>query len=249
MKLKYFSEEAYDKLWYAFPENELLYEESMGWVLDFIGDGGVYESSYSFPDIKLNYTVGPKSDFQKSQEDLENTQILYTKLKGLPPLHATNKLIWTYLSHVTFSNYVLDRWSNSRDLQVRFFATSNSSSLFDNAISRLWWYGYLSYDKTYSNPFELTKIMLMNQTICTDFIDATYSRNRILGRGVLQALKEFQESHLEEKEGITEYFRRCNKYLNRYGAVTVLDSMTSDEMKELALNFMIKDRKKTLNEK
>jgi hypothetical protein len=249
MKLKYYSEEAYDKLWNAFPENEHLYEESMDWVEDFVNSNEVCESSYNLPDIKLSYNKGPKSDLQKSQEDLMNVQLLYEKFKDLPPLHATNKLIWTYFSHVTFSEYVLDRWLNARDFRVRYFATANTSSLFDNAISRLWWYGYLSYDKTLSNPFELTKIMLMNQTICTDFVDATYSRNRILGRGVLQALKEFQENYLEGKEGITDYFRRCNKYLNRYGAVTVLDSMTSDEIKKLALNFMIKDRNRILNEK
>lgn len=59
-------------------------------------------------------------------------------------------------------------------------------------------------------------------------------------KGVLLAIGEFNEEI--GREGITDYFRECLKYLNRYAAVTVLDYLEPEEIKKLALDFMRKLR-------
>ena len=123
-------------------------------------------------------------------------------------------------------------------IKTRFFVTTSQKSLFDNSLSRLWWYAYLTYDKENRNPYTLTEALLINQTICTDFIDTYNCRNISRAKGVLNAVKEFKEI-LGTSRGLSDYFRECNKYLNRYAAVTNLDFLEPDEIKNIALEYMV----------
>ena len=64
-------------------------------------------------------------------------------------------------------------------------------------------------------------------------------------RGVLMAIRDFKDV-LGNNEGITDYFRECKKYLNHYAAVTTLEFLDSDEIRDLAFNYMIRLREKKL---
>lgn len=134
-------------------------------------------------------------------------------------------------------------------MKVDNFVTTPGSLLNDNALSRLWWYGYLTYDrdKKSSDHYALTKILLMNQTICTDVMDTFNRMNYDRMRGVLTAIRDFK-NEISENEGITNYFRECKKYLNHYAAVTVLESLDSGEIRDLAFNYMMKIRDEKLKE-
>lgn len=135
-----------------------------------------------------------------------------------------------------------------------FLATSvtkmldhNTGSLLnDNALSRLWWYGYLTYDRKNSNHYWLTEILFTNQTICTDVMDTFNRMNIDRMRGVLMAIRDFKNV-IGDNEGITEYFRECKKYLNHYAAVTTLEFLDSDEIRDLAFNYMMKLREEKQN--
>ena len=158
--------------------------------------------------------------------------------------------MWTYLCHAVpeYRNYIRDRWlQDAREdtIKTRFFVTSPGSLLNDNALSRLWWYGHLTYDKNNSNHYALTEILLMNQTICTDVTDTLNRMNFERMRGVLTAIRDFKDT-LEGGEGITEYFRKCKKYLNHYAAVTTLEFLDSEEIHDLAFDYMTKLREETL---
>lgn len=91
------------------------------------------------------------------------------------------------------------------------------------------------------------KILLMNQTICTDVMDTFNRMNYDRMRGVLTAIRDFK-NEISENEGITNYFRECKKYLNHYAAVTVLESLDSGEIRDLAFNYMMKIRDEKLKE-
>jgi hypothetical protein len=246
MKLQYLLEPAYDELYANIDANRKLYEQDAEWLYDFFrGKRFSKESSVELPKPNLYIMPDITSDEQKSQEDLTNVKLLYDAFETLAPLQATNKYLWTYLSHVTFRKYIMHRWMTSAKestIATRFFVTNTVRSVYKNAISRLWWYGYISYDKTNTmNPYHLTDILLMNQTICTDFVDTSYSQNRSIGKGVLLALQEFRQK-LDPHEGITEYFRSFNKYFNRYGAVSSLDFLDSEDVYNIALDYMLKLR-------
>lgn len=127
------------------------------------------------------------------------------------------------------------------------FLVEGRRKLFDNALSRLWWFGYMTYDEdTPASPWHLTKTLLTDQTICTDVIVNTRCcRNRKAMKGVLLALEEFIGLYGKKNVGMN-YYRACRKYLNRYGAVTSIDFLSTEEVKDLAYNFMVAYREKNL---
>lgn len=248
MYLGYFTEEAYDRLLNDIDQNLEKYKSEEDWIKQYFGNEDYYKVSKSVNVMSFNpyYVPGSKSDEQKSQEDLNNVRMLYEAYKSLTPLQASNKYMWTYLCHANpeCRKYIIDRWlSDAREntIRTRFFVKTSRDLLNDNALSRLWWYGYLTYDESNSNPYALTEILLTNQTICTDVIDTLNRMNFQRIKGLLLAIKDFKEI-VEEKEGITDYVRSCNKYINRYAAVTTMELLDAEEIRKLAYDYMAKQR-------
>lgn len=253
MLLHFFTEEAYEKLLNEIPQNANHYSSKEDWLSNYFGSSVEYFKKSSV-DVNMffpEYTPGKKDDSQKSQEDLVNTRLLFDSFRNLTPLQASNKYMWTYLCHAIpeYRKYIQDRWmqeERSNTIKSRFFVTTTSSLLNDNALSRLWWYGYLTYNSQSSNPYALTEILLTNQTICTDVMDTFNRMNYDRMRGVLMAIKDFKNMLLAN-EGITEYFRECKKYLNHYAAVTTLEFLDSEEIRDIAFSYMMKLREAKLN--
>lgn len=254
MLLSYFTEEAYDRLLHEIDVNATKYTSGEEWLADYFGSSDNWyrtSKTVDVADFNPYYVPGQKDDAAKTEEDLVNTRLLYNAMKGLTPLQASNQFMWTYLCHAVpkYRRYIIDRWlSSERDntIKTRFFVTGSSSLLNDNALSRLWWYGYLTYDSSAPDHFALTKILLTNQTICTDVMDTLNRMNPVRMKGVLWAIRDFKES-IGEGEGITDYFRECKKYLNHYAAVTNLDFLEPEDIQDLAYNYMMTLRKQVLN--
>ena len=124
------------------------------------------------------------------------------------------------------------------DIDKRFFATEGRSSLlYYNAVSRLWWSGYLTYDEdNKGNPWHLTEVLFSAQQIQKDLFDQSFSMNRTIVKGLLSALKRIQE---ERGNNATPVFRMCcHSYLNHYGAYSILDTLTAEEIEEIAYAYM-----------
>lgn len=186
---------------------------------------------------------GITSEDEKSLQDLANVRIVHAAFKNLPANVASNKYLWTYLSHCVYRPYIRARWlaleSNDpvKTIKTRFFVSDTKSSLFDNAISRLWWYGHITYEETGGDHYVMTKILLRSQQFCTDVVDASYSKNRIVTKSVLRAFAKF-EAKYGCSEKINGYLRKLNPYLSRYGAVTCLDALSPDAIERLVKEFI-----------
>ncbi len=248
MLLGYFTEEAYDKLLHDIPSNAENYTSNDDWLPTYFGTATGYfkMSSIDVSIFSPSYTPGRKDDAQKSQEDLVNTRLIYDAFKNLTPLQASNKYLWSYLCHAVpeYREYIRDRWmqeGRENTVKNRYFVTTPGSLLNDNALSRLWWYAYLTYDRNGINHYALTEILLTNQTICTDVMDTFNRMNFNRMKGVLLAIKDFKYE-IGDNEGITDYFRECKKYLNHYAAVTTMEFLDSEEIRDLAFNYMMKLR-------
>lgn len=254
MFLGYFTENAYENLLHNIERNESKYNSEEDWLDKYFGPNKEYFKISKNVDVahfKPFYTPGEKNDSQKNEEDLINTRSIYDAFRNLTPLQASNKYMWTYLCHAIpeYREYIKDRWmqsARSNTIRTRFFVTGSNSLWNDNALSRLWWYGHLTYDDSNSDHYALTKILLMNQTICTDVIDTPNKMNFNRIKGVLLAIKDFSET-LNGNEGITDYFRECKKYLNHYAAVTTLEFLDYEEIRDLTFNYMVKLRNSKLN--
>lgn len=245
MILQYFTEEAANELRNFLSGNEDKYYSDEPWLDEFFRSVNInapyQQPSVTVPDVTL--ASGAETPEELCAEDLQNVMLLYGAYKDkLTPAQASEPRLWTTLCHKTFNDYVLERWSGRDgkvDLEKRFFATSGRASLCrENALSKLWWAGYLSYDETResTDPWHLTKTLLSAQKVHTDFIEHDYSASKRVQMGVLSALKRIQE---EAGGKATSAFRKCCvSFLNRRAAVTAIDVLEADEIEELAYTYM-----------
>lgn len=255
-KIQYFLEEAYDKLRDQVEANSEKYLYTEDWLdAYFIGQEYMRESTINILLPEVVPFSGRLTVEQRTIEDIANVKQIYGNMRTLTPLQATNQYMWTCLAHTIYREYVLHRWFDDEKFDAlsdekkikriisRFFATNNERSLNNNAIARLWWYGYISYDaQNRSNPFHLTEILVSNTKFCTDFMQSHCCWNRGVGKGVLRAVADLIPQ-LDKNEGISGYYRRLKKYLNRYGAVTSLDFLNEEDIYNLSMEYLQKQRK------
>lgn len=255
-KIQYFLEEAYDKLWDQVKTNSEKYLSAEDWLdTYFAGQEYMKESTIDVLLPEVVPFLGRLTVDQRTIEDIANVKQIYGNMRALTPLQATNQYMWTCLAHTVYKEYVLHRWFDDEKFDAlsdekkvkriisRFFATSNERSLNNNAIARLWWYGYISYDvQNRSNPFHLTEVLVSNTKFCTDFMQSHCCWNRAVGKGVLRAVADLIPQ-LGKSEGISGYYRRLKKYLNRYGAVTSLDFLNEEDIYNLSMEYLQKQRK------
>ena len=245
MNLIYFTKDAYKLLKKDLNLNKDNYYSEDPWLDEYFATAGLDEfyktSSITVPNIELICTG---DDIEtKNSDDLINIKSFYTEYKDkITPLQASDPLLWSALCHITFKDYILKRWKKADDtvsIDKRFFATEGRGSLlYYNAISRLWWSGYLTYDeeRKNSNPWYLTETLVSAQQIQKDLFDQPFSMNKTIVKGLLSALKRIQD---EQGNACTTIFRKCcDSYLNHYGAVSILDTLTSAEIEDIAYAYM-----------
>ena len=243
MNLIYFTRDAFKLLKQDIESNLQNYYSPEEWLNKYFNAQGIDEyyktSSVVVPNVSLVFNG---DDIEtKNNDDLTNVKMLYSAYRDkISPLQASDTLLWSALCHVVFRQYVLQRWKKDGTVRIeqRFFATEAKSSLtYYNAISRLWWSGYLTYDEDNpSNPWHLTEVLFSAQQIQKDLFDQPFSMNKSVTKGLLLALREVQT---EKGNACTTLFRKCcHSYLNHYGVVTILDTLSDQEIYELALDYM-----------
>ena len=247
MNLIYFTKDAYKLLKKDLDANKDNYYRDDPWLSEYFAKVGLDEfyktSSIVVSNLQLNCSGDDVES--KNNDDLLNIKLLYSDYKDkITPLQASDPLLWSALCHISFKEYVLKRWKKDDGtvrLDQRFFATEGRASLlYYNAISRLWWSGYLTYDETRAstNPWHLTETLFSAQQIQKDLFDQSFSMNRTVVNGLLSALKTMQE---ENGNKCTTIFRACcDSYINHYGAVSILDTLSADDIETIAYNYMKK---------
>lgn len=247
MNLIYFTKDAYKLLKKDLDANKDNYYRDDPWLSEYFAKVGLDEfyktSSIVVSNLQLNCSGDDVES--KNNDDLLNIKLLYSDYKDkITPLQASDPLLWSALCHITFKEYVLKRWKKDDGtvrLDQRFFATEGRASLlYYNAISRLWWSGYLTYDETRAstNPWHLTETLFSAQQVQKDLFDQSFSMNRTVIRGLLSALKTMQE---ENGNKCTTIFRACcDSYINHYGAVSILDTLSADDIATIAYDYMKK---------
>lgn len=238
MSMKIFTDEACAALRKNLQQNKLKYGLEEKWVDSFFASVGILEPYEEY--YELNFPSFP--ELSVDNDDYTNTKLFYGRLKdSLTPALASMPNLWTTLCHLNYQDYIVDKWKNNRGLDVEshFFASRAKSSLaYYNAVSRYWWAGYLTYDESFANPWELTKVLFSAQQIEKDMTDQPFCMNRDVTKGLMLALRRIQE---KKGDSCTNIFRKCcNSYINRYGVVSVLDTLRFSDIEEIAYNYMAK---------
>ena len=234
MKLEYFTEEAYNHLFDRMESNKELYKKTNSWLGEYFRDVQyAVESNIEYPEFKLVHTG------DKTEDDYKNTVSLYNALGNiLTPHQACNKYMWSYLAHEKYWDYTTKRWpvASGAAIKTRYFCGDSRIPLSLNSLSRLWWYGYLTYDENNpTDPYHLTKLMTSNTDLCQNLVQHKYSMNKTITLGILEGIKRFVDDG-GVLTGKNE--RDLIKYINRYGAVSSLDMLDREEVAELTRKYL-----------
>lgn len=169
------------------------------------------------------------------KKDLENTKILYDAYRELTPTQASDSRLWTYLTHVTYWDYMKARWPlkeakkpNNRIRDRYFLRRLNLEALTRNGLSRLWWYGFLTYDENRTNPWELTEVLLSRADLAVGITERGLGCNTNIRTAVLEFLIENPEIKKSEI-----YSRNILVKLNLVGGVKNLPYLEVSEIKEI----------------
>lgn len=220
--------------------NRFRYEQDDPWLGEyFAGEEWALRSTIEVPDVLDLRLPTSKTDLY----DLENTKALYSALRHLTPVQASDDRLWAYFTHVTFWKYMRQRWPAEQysaggrfreSIQERYlFMSDRPRALIRNGIARLWWYGHTSFDPQREDPFELTAVLLKNLDVTQSILERAFSRNLMVTRAVLSALAD------EEKAGrpfyVREKVRDLAKYLVQIGGVTIIDALDFSDVRALVL--------------
>ena len=247
--LKYFDETVYGNLFADIKNNIDFYASSDVELKDLLPNIPYYGESTISANLpsELDFKNDMNTD-EKNKSDIVNTRFIYEALKTLSPLVATNGYLWSYLCHTKYKKYVIARWiKNPEDedkhegtvktIQKRFFCSSNKKDIMRmNAISRLWWAGYLTYDKNHSDPYHLTQILFTGQQICADILDTPFCGNKTIITGILLAIEQYKGEVAENIN--SELVRKCIKYFRRYAAVTNVDFLSETEIQNIIFKYL-----------
>lgn len=239
MTLYMFTHSAVSILKKNIKQNKEKYQGSSDWIEEYLKENTIGQTDWRIPinidldlsDVKLHFD----SQNATADEDLKNIKILYEHMKDLPMDIATDERFWAYLSHVTFRDYVQNRWGIQDEnlLEHYFFKATKAEgdrALLRNAISQLWWYGHITYDDNRENPFELTEYLFQVIDFARQFGERAYSRNPRLVKDILSILKN--ELRFSPK-GNREAYRKIFRDINQAGGIKVLDFLDYEDIRNI----------------
>lgn len=181
--------------------------------------------------------------------DVENAIKVYEYLSKLDKTQASDKRLWIYLSHVTFRNYTLGRWSlktTSEELEIsneakrkainyiaeRWFLSGNARSLRRHSIARLWWAAYLTASPWTKDPeyfgslenedkFLYTKVLFVTQDIVQQILERRLGWSDKMLIAILEYLRLNPEV-AKSRESVRNIMKELNLVLG-YRKLSVLN--------------------------
>lgn len=231
MSLDFLSREATDKLAHEITTDLDAYREGKTAGLIRTADCRVSRVEAVTPPDLLDAKGDPKTDAEASQ-------LIFQWLSNLTPVQAADERLWVCLTHRVFARYVHQRWGSSLEASTQpenrvvdrwFFRGSGMATFVRNGISRLWWFGYATYDCKRANPFELTDVLLSLQDIQVAFLERSIGRCKPLLRTVLETVKKYATS-LRNTPRSGDVIQEWAKELRLYGGAYVLDAVPTDRL-------------------
>lgn len=237
MKIKYIKD---DSLAFLKGNAEEVYKifkdaENRDWINEVLGNDYLGISKINIDDL----------DFYMDEEkpilsDLKNAILLHEKLKHLNETQATDERLWVGLSLTIGYDYLIYRWGLDDFTRFKYrwiYYTKNRRSLFYHGLARLWWYARLTYDETLEDPYELTKFAYSNSEIMKNMVYRNYSNSDLVRKSILLALKDFEQIH--NHKIVYSTLVDIYKYVNFLGGITLLDSYSKSELKNIILERLI----------
>lgn len=200
-----------------------------------------------FMDIS-EFEMAPLLDDMTAGEiDFLNCKIVYKNLKILSESQASDERLWAGLCNGTFYKYVRQRHgynvsglknkeTDASGILSRFFFSGGTrSGFYRNTISKCWWVGRATYDKNnMTNHFEMLDSIGANDLstkISDIFYSNTFASNPVILKGICDALRFFNDRGI--RLSVHDNIRPALQYLNAVGGATLLDVLSSAEIKDI----------------
>lgn len=129
----------------------------------------------------------PKGATQELNSDAENCKLILKFLPELTPAQATDERLWVTLCFSEFKNYANERWpfrsTDEAKLQSHisnhWFANGVRGRMRDNAISRLWWMGYMARNIPEFSLEKVFDILFFNSDYRSSLLERNSTANAI----------------------------------------------------------------------
>lgn len=213
------------------------YVSNVEWIDDYFKAKNI-ENYYINSNIQVESFELECGDQSK---DSINAVILHKALKNLLPIHARDEKLWAYLTHTIGYGYMKSRWkiesSNDKTSRIesRYFfqgksdnkIRSNTVPYVRNGLSRLWWAGYIVYDKTLNNPYEYIDELFVSQDMFVGLCERDIAKNKRLVIAILKMIRKYNIKNISNN---TELVRNILKDINLSAGLIMYDSMDDIEL-------------------
>ncbi|MCM3186378.1 DUF6339 family protein [Priestia megaterium] len=230
MKIHYLKDSSLDRLKSDIIANTERYSKNTPWLNEYFeGEDWSLVSK-----VVTNEIILKNSDSPRRHYDADNAISIHKAL-DLTITQAIDERLWAYLTHVTFWDYMKNRWNVSKlekpkeVIKERYFFGGGDRRFTRNGIARLWWAAQITKDETRDDPYELTKILFTTQDIAQNLLERNFSRNTDLSKSILSVLSKMDPQVYKN----AQRYRELMKYFNSLGGVTILDSLTESDIKKI----------------
>lgn len=198
-----------------------------------------------------------------ADDDYLSAKNLYSALRVLTTVQASDERIWIYLFYGVFDDYRRDRLKirypkimpDDKKLMSNTLFTGNNNdkirAKFLNYLSRLWWAGYFLEE---DDEALLTITKKDFAGIMTGYFSSTFTSLATVRYGTMRAVKQFikevdsSDSNLPDiirnknqqvyGYGVRNLLLEANKFLNRLSSATIVDVFSREEIYKLVFDHL-----------
>lgn len=205
-----------------------------------VDESHYFEGGLGFDSSALLYL---NSDTHELNE-VADSEAVFLALKELAPYNARDLRMWVYLTHTELLPYCKRRWpipasdeEAVKFINAHYFGGGARGIERDNAISRLWWMGYICNRVSGLTLSEALKAFLYRSDVRANILERpTISQSLTVFSAFINELKISLDGDgaLFERER----FRRVMRAVNLHGGVALLDSLPEVEVRKLIRDVM-----------
>lgn len=211
-------------------------ESTSDWIEDYFDKSPFLQTKYSTEDFDLDMSA-EKPFFT----EFENVKRVYNHLNFLNESEASDERLWAGLCLKTFWKYVQYRWNiinqctHNNVLQHYFFGFGARRSLTRNALSRLWWIGHLTYDKSNKNPYIYTEFVCENADYILHILERNTSNNPYIVRTFVSTIIDARNDGALID---TNTVATLSQYLNLLGGTYILDCLPEEFLRKKIMDHL-----------
>lgn len=246
MRLKIFKRNLVHTLYQSVEQNLELYEN---------GDFSELLSQYSdqirdVPDVFYDETMfGNMVTDAGGVNDSKNAYIILEGLQNFNPYLATDERVWCALCHMEGKQFASTRWIKSsmadekkiKAIRQHFFARGNRGFERQNALSSIWWWGYVATRHDPNDRAKAIETFCKNTDVRSQILDRTsISRGVNTLAGIMKCIERKMTSDPDTTfftrqktlGAETAPYRDWFSKINRWGGRKFIESFDADELTE-----------------